>query len=221
MIISSPKTNWRFMIDNPNISNTVYVWPTASVIGLVSIGQNVLIGPGASIRGDEGAEIYIGNNSNVQDNVIMHGLKNGIIEVEGKLYSIYIGEEVSCAHGCIIHGPTYIGRNTFVGFGSIIHNSTIGENCFIGHGSRIIGVDIPNGTHISIGEVVQSEEDVKQLLTVSDENLRFNRSVVQTNVELVTGYKRSEETLMGRKIREFILLLEQWGSENFSNSQVI
>ncbi len=81
--------------------------------------------------------------------------------------------------------------------------------------------DILNGTYISIREVVQSEEDVKRLLNVSDENLRFNRSVVQTNVELVTGYKRSEETLMGRKIREFILLLEQWGSENFSNSQVI
>jgi len=34
-----------------------------------------MVSPMASIRGDEGMPVYIGNDSNVQDGVVIHGLE--------------------------------------------------------------------------------------------------------------------------------------------------
>ena len=48
----------------PVIDETAFVHPLASVIGNVTIGKEVYIGPGAAIRGDWG-EIIIKDGSNV------------------------------------------------------------------------------------------------------------------------------------------------------------
>jgi len=100
----------------------------ATVIGDVTIGENVNIAPGATIRADEGMPILIDNESNVQDGVIIHSLKG---------QGVMIGERVSLGHGAIIHGPATVGDGAFIGFGSVIYGCNIGSDCVILHNAVV------------------------------------------------------------------------------------
>ena len=73
----------------------------------MTLGERVYVAPFASIRGDEGQPIYIGDESNVQDGVVLHGFETieggkeiakSQVEVAGKKYSLYVGKRVSMAH---------------------------------------------------------------------------------------------------------------------------
>ena len=102
----------------------------ATVVGDVKFGENVSIWYGAVIRGDAGA-IRIEDNSNVQDNCVIHGNLNA---------TTVIGKNVTIGHCAVIHG-CIIEDNVLVGM-----NSTILDNAVIGAGS-IIGANalIPAG----------------------------------------------------------------------------
>lgn len=196
MLVKSPKTSWFPKESSPEAADTAFISETATIIGLVKIGELVMICPGVSIRGDEGGTIFIGEKTNVQDNVIMHGLRGQTIKVGEQDYSIYISEEVSCGHACIIHGPAFIGKNTFIGFSTIIHHSVIGKNCFVGHGAKVIGVVIPDGKYVPHGAVVHTPEAVEDLPNLMDKNshfYRFNDEVIEVNVELALGYKAQKK----------------------------
>ena len=192
MLVCSPKTSWFPESFQPVVAKESYVASTAIVIGQVTIAKQVMVSPGASIRGDEGGKIFIGSQSNVQDNVILHGLLHQAVQVGNERYSIYIGEQVSCAHASIIHGPTYIGNNTFIGFGAIVHTAHIGENCFIGHGSKIIGVTIADGKFVPHGDIIDCQEKADMLGEVPKQFIHFNEEVVRVNVELASGYNESK-----------------------------
>ena len=47
----------------------------AVVNGSVTIGEMIFVARGASIYGDEGQPIFVGDYSNVQDGVVIHGLE--------------------------------------------------------------------------------------------------------------------------------------------------
>ena len=85
-----------------------YIHAAAVVIGDVTLSPRVMVCPFASIRGDEGVPIFIGDDSNVQDCVVLHALEtfeNGhqipdhLRTVQGRQYAIYVGRRVSLAHG--------------------------------------------------------------------------------------------------------------------------
>jgi carbon dioxide concentrating mechanism protein CcmM len=72
--IAAPPTPWSKNLAEPKIDSTAYVHSFSNIIGDVRIGANVLVAPGTSIRADEGFPFYIGENSNIQDGVVSHGL---------------------------------------------------------------------------------------------------------------------------------------------------
>jgi carbonic anhydrase/acetyltransferase-like protein (isoleucine patch superfamily) len=111
----------------PKIDKTAFVSQFSSVIGDVTIRNNVYVAPNVSIRADEGTPFYIGSNSNIQDGVILHGLFNKRILVGTNGYSIFIGNEVTIAHGAIVHGPCYIADMVFVSFKSIVYTAIVGS----------------------------------------------------------------------------------------------
>lgn len=148
MIRRNPKGEY------PKIDKTAYIDPTAMIIGKVSIGKNVFVAPGAIIRADEpGSSVSIGDNSNIQDRVIIHALENS---------SVIIGKNTSLSHGCIVHGPCKIGKNCFVGFGSVVSRVLIKDNVFIKSLAVIEGVKIlakkliTSGAIITLPRVVES-----------------------------------------------------------------
>jgi SulP family sulfate permease len=188
---------------NPNVSHLAFVSSKATVIGLVIIEEYVIVAPGASIRADEGSPFRICRGTNMQDGVILHGLLGKYVEIDGVLYSIYIGSHCSIAHGAIIHGPSSIGNKTFVGFRAIVHNSRIGRECFIGHGAQVIGVEIGDRRYVPNGMVVDSQEIADQLPVITEKHLEFNKEVVDYNKKLVELYK--ERRKMKNRVRRMCL----------------
>jgi len=124
---------WSPEGDNPVIGKSSYVDRTAVIIGKVFIGENVFVGPGAVVRADEpGSSITIKDNSNVQDNTVIHSFEKS---------HVIIDEKVSIAHGAIIHGPAKIG-NSLKCFISKSKNSYVGTSCQV----PLIAVSSPEGT---------------------------------------------------------------------------
>ena len=81
MIEKNVKTDFSAKVSEPVIGSGTFVHPLAAVIGNVILGNNVMIAPTACVRGDEGQPLYIGNETNVQDGVVIHALET---ELDGK-----------------------------------------------------------------------------------------------------------------------------------------
>lgn len=200
-ISPNTETTFNFEADRPTVDSSAYIHPYASVMGSVDIGKEIFVGPYASIRGDEGLKIHLGNFSNVQDGVILHGLKNfeyKSMVVENSVfkdnvpYSIYIGEEVTLAPQSQVHGPCRIDSNVFIGMQCFAFDSYIEENVVLEPGSKVIGVTIPKNSYVAAGRIITSQVEADQLpkITPQYRYYDFNKKIVINNRELVLGYKR-------------------------------
>lgn len=111
----------------PIIPASAFIAEGAIVKGAVTLGENCGVWYHATIRADR-ATISIGDNSNIQDNCVVHVDPGAAVQ---------IGQGVTVGHGAIIHGCT-VGDNTLIGMGAILLNDcVIGKNCIIGAGTLI------------------------------------------------------------------------------------
>ena len=173
----------------PTIDSTAYVGTFSSIIGDVTIQKNVFIASNVSIRADEGSPFYIDSDTNIQDGVILHGLAHSSVTNNNKEYSIYIGKHVSCAHGCIIHGPCKIGNNVFVGFNSIVFNAIIGDDCYISTNALVTdGVIVGSNRFIPYGVIIDTQEKADRLSAVPREKSEFAQEVQHVNNEFPFAY---------------------------------
>ena len=125
---------------------TTYIAPNATVLGDVTLGENVNIWYGAVIRGDNGA-IVIGEGTNVQDNAVIHDATT-------------LGAYCTVGHGAIVHGCT-VGDGCLIGMGAIILSGAVLEDgCLVGAGALVTGK-----THAPAGSVLLGNpaKIVKQL----------------------------------------------------------
>jgi len=117
----------NFMDKKPTVEEDVYISETSVIIGDVTLKKNTNVWFGAVLRGDADS-IIIGENTNVQENTIIHVDQNEHVEV---------GNGCTIGHGAIIHG-CQIGNNTLIGMGAIILNGAkIGNNTIVGAGSLV------------------------------------------------------------------------------------
>lgn len=167
----------------PSINKTTYIDPTATIIGNVKIGKNVFVGPGAVVKADEpGSSITVKDNCNIQDRVIIHALENS---------SVLIDKNTSLAHGCIIHGPCKIGKNCFIGFGSVVFKSSLANGVMLKHLAVVEGVNISKNNFVPSGIVVDSQDKAKRLKTVPKPLKAFSRGIIKTNLKLKKGYLKN------------------------------
>lgn len=110
-----------------------FIAPNATVIGDVKLGKNTSVWYGAVLRGDSGT-ISIGENSNIQDNCVLHD-------------TVTLGKGCSVGHGAILHGCT-IGDNCVIGMGAIVlDGAVIAEHCLVGAGAVVTGkMNAPAGS---------------------------------------------------------------------------
>ncbi len=172
----------------PDVARTAFVHRQASVIGRVVLGDHVHIAAGSSVRADEGTPFFIGPNSNIQDGVVIHALKDKHVRVGAEEWAVYVGRNVSMAHDALVHGPCYIGDDTFVGFKAVVHDAIVGSHCFIGIGAVVVGVELPDGTHVPHGTIVDSADAVERLPRVTETHAEFNEDVVDVNRGLAAAY---------------------------------
>lgn len=195
------QTTFNIEADEPSIHHTAFVHPRACVIGQVSLGKDVFVGPFSSIRGDEGLRIHIGQHSNVQDGAILHGLKNfdqgkmihkNAVTVKNQIYSIYIDENVSITHQSHIHGPARVDSNVFIGMQALVFDSYIQEGAVLEPGCKVIGVMIPENRYVPAGQVITSQLEADTLPEITPEYpySGMNQKVTEVNIELAKGYQK-------------------------------
>ena len=189
-VMPNPYTSFTPQRYLPRIMNDSAIHPQACVIGNVIISSKVNIAPFAALRGDEGTPIFIGTGTNVQDGVIIHGLKDGKVEHNGAKYSVYVGENTSLAHQSQVHGPAKIGDNVFVGMQSFVFKSEIGNNVVIEPAAKIIGVKIADNRYVPAGEIIKTQEQADNLPLISEKypSKDLNHEVVEVNQELAKSY---------------------------------
>ncbi len=173
--------------DRPEYEFSVYIDPSARVIGKVTVGPRVYIGPFAVIRADETPEsgevapIVIGAECNVQDGVILHSLAGE---------SVTLGSRVSLAHGCVVHGPCIIENDCFIGFRATVFKATLGSGTYVGTGAIVEQVHLPAGTLVPAGSVINSAEAAGRLPKTGETERKFMKKVVATNLKLAEGYPK-------------------------------
>jgi carbon dioxide concentrating mechanism protein CcmM len=187
---AAPPTPWAEGLIEPQIDSSAYVHPSSNIIGDVRIGADVLIAPGTSIRADEGNPFYIGEGTNVQDGVVIHGLEQGRVTGDDKTsYSVWIGHDTSIAHMALIHGPAYVGDHCFIGFRSTVFNSRVGDGCIVMMHCLIENVEIPPNKYVPSGTIITSQEQADRLSEVREGDTEFAEHVVGINDILRSGYR--------------------------------
>ena len=204
MIEKNVMTDFSAKVSDPVIDPSTYVHPLAAVMGNVILGKNIMVAPMASIRGDEGQPLYVGDNSNVQDGVVIHALEtelNGkpveknLYEVDGTKYAVYVGSRVSLAHQVQIHGPAAVMDDTFVGMKSLVFRSSVGKQCVLEPGVILMGVSVPDGRYVPAGSVIRTQEQADQLPKITDDYpmKSLNKGVVHVNTALAKGYLAAQK----------------------------
>ena len=142
------------MWTKPVIPASVFVAPTATVVGDVTLGEDCGVLFSAVLRGDSGT-IAVGEGTNIQDGCVVHADPG---------FPALIGKGCTVGHCAIIHGCS-IGDNTLVGMGAIVLNgANVGRDCIIGAGALVTqGMEVPDGSL-----VFGSPAKVKRPLTAEE-----------------------------------------------------
>lgn len=165
----------------PVIHESAYVHPSAVVIGKVTIGKNVFVGPNASLRADEqDSMVVIADDSNIQDNVVMHCLEYS---------SVIVGRRNTLAHNVILHGPCRMGDDCFIGFGSTVFQCDLGDNVIIKHHCCVENITIPPNKLVISGTIIDGDDHSHRIQDIDKPSIDFASNVVRVNLELVNKYK--------------------------------
>ena len=120
-------TIYSYKNHKPQIHKSVFIAPTAQIIGDVHIGKKSSVWFHSVLRGDLD-KISIGERTNIQDLCMCH-----------------IDEAI----------PLKIGNGVTIGHRSIIHGCTIEDECLIGMGSIVMNqAVIGKGSVVAAGAVV-------------------------------------------------------------------
>lgn len=162
----------------PRLAEGVFVAPSASVIGDVSIGARSSVWYGAVIRGDV-MPIRIGERTSIQDNSVLHAT--------GGWAETIVGDRVTVGHSVILHGCA-VGSDVLVGMGSIVLDAAeIGDWVMLGAGSLVTArTKIPAG-------VLAMGRPAKPVRDLTDEERARIAEAAELYVEYGAEHRRSIE----------------------------
>ncbi|MFX1587238.1 MAG: gamma carbonic anhydrase family protein [Promethearchaeota archaeon] len=147
IIMPSPRTGKK-----PQIHESVFIAPSAVIIGDVSIDEGTNIWFGAVLRGDWGT-IKIGKNTSIQENVTIHNEMGSTVE---------IGDNCIIGHHAMVHGPSTIENGCVIGIGSnVLHRTKVGEGAQIGAGAVLVNKEIPPRT-LAVGVPAKLKKKLSQ-----------------------------------------------------------
>lgn len=124
----------RFEEHTPTVDPEAWLDPNCLVIGDVHIGARSSIWPGVVVRGDIN-RIRIGDDTNIQDNCVLHNSHDGPFMPGGS--PLLIGSRVTVGHRAVLHGCE-IGDECLIGMGAIVMDKAIIETrVIVGAGSLV------------------------------------------------------------------------------------
>ncbi|MBM4236289.1 MAG: gamma carbonic anhydrase family protein [Firmicutes bacterium] len=158
----------------PQVGNNCFIAPNATLIGDILVEDDVSIWFGAVLRGDFG-RIIVKRGSSIQDNVVVHVIPD---------CETIIGENVTVAHGAILHGCT-IENSAIIGMGSVVQDfCVIGEESMIAAGSVVpSNMKIPP-RHLAAGVPATVKKEI------TGASLMWVKTSAPMYRELAARYKR-------------------------------
>lgn len=164
---------YRFEKYSPQVHETAYIAPTATLVGRVAVGAEASIWFNTVVRGDINS-ISIGERTNIQDGCLLHVTNQ---------HPLVIGQNVTAGHGAIIHGCN-IGNDCLIAMGAIILDGAV-----VGAGSIVAaGALVSPGTVIAPGSLVMGVPG-KVVRDVSDEDRERIRRGWQNYVTYARTYR--------------------------------
>jgi carbonic anhydrase/acetyltransferase-like protein (isoleucine patch superfamily) len=118
----------------PQFDETVFIDPTARLIGEIVLESGVSIWPFVLLRADSN-RITVGERSALLDKVLVEAPKDHPVTIE---------KEVLISHGAILHGCV-VREGALVGIGAIVlDGAEVGRNSMVGSGSVVPhGMKVP------------------------------------------------------------------------------
>jgi carbonic anhydrase/acetyltransferase-like protein (isoleucine patch superfamily) len=159
----------------PQMGAGCYVAPSADLIGDVTLGKNCSVWFNTTLRGDV-MPIVIGDDTNIQDNSVLHGTyqKCGAV----------IGSRVTVGHSVILHGCT-IGDLVLIGMGTVIMDQAeVPSRCIVGAGSLITeDARFPEG-HLILGR------PAKAIRPLNEKELAFLPQSARNYMDYMKWYRK-------------------------------
>ena len=125
----------------PDIHESAFVHPDATVIGRVVLGPHASVWPQAVLRGDYGS-ITIGEASNVQDGAVLHATDT---------LDTVVGSHVVIGHLAHLEGCTIRDR-ALVGVGSaVLHRAVVEEGATVGAGAVVTNDMVVPASALAVG----------------------------------------------------------------------
>ncbi|MCK5687068.1 gamma carbonic anhydrase family protein [bacterium] len=161
----------------PQLHSTVFIAPTAQVVGNVNIGEQSSIWFHSVLRGDL-AEISIGKRTNIQDLCMCHIDEN---------IPLKIGNGVTIGHRSIVHGCT-IEDECLIGMGSIVMNmAVIGKGSVVAAGTVVLEKTIippyslVTGSPGKVKKTYQNREEIEIKIKTMSESYMENAKNFRSN----------------------------------------
>ena len=122
----------------PTIHPSVWIAPTAVVIGDVTLGEGASVWFGAVLRGDN-EPMRIGARCNVQEGAVLHSDPG---------FPLTLEDDVTVGHLAMVHGCT-VGAGALIGMkATVLNGARIGAGALVGAGSLV-----PEGREIEGGKL--------------------------------------------------------------------
>lgn len=168
---------YEFLKRSPTFDDTVFVAPSADIIGDVTIGRESSVWFNVTIRGDVNF-IEIGERTNVQDNVCIH--------VMNQTGPTKIGNDVTIGHSAVVHGCTIHDR-VLIGMNAIILDEAVVEEEVI----------VAAGTLVPPGKVLESGymymgSPAKKHRKLSDQEIKSIKQSALNYVKYMRAYQQKD-----------------------------
>ena len=162
---------------HPVVHPSVYVAPSADIIGWVRVAKDASIWFNCVLRGDVN-RIEIGEGTNIQDGSILHVDDDHPCVVA---HRVHVGHHVNL-HGCRVE------TGALIGIGSIVlSGARIGAGAIVGAGSVVLeGMKIPPRM-LAVGAPAR----VVRRVTARD--LMYTQRWIRTYIQLAKQYRRDAQ----------------------------
>ena len=168
---------YEFLGRSPFYDDTVFVAPSADIIGDVKIGARSSVWFNATIRGDVNY-IRIGERTNIQDNASIH--------VMNQTGPTHIGDDVTIGHNAMIHGCTIHDRVLIGIHATILDEAIIPSDVIIAAGTLV-----PPGKKLESGFLYMGSP-AKKARELTDEEIASIRQSADNYVKYQRAYRQED-----------------------------